>query len=1433
MLRRIVKSTLYFVYVVSVAATISYVAIISKDVNNYFLLVFVALQLLGFILSNVELYLLKRSSVFQNDSVDIGKTGVYVFVDNESLETLRISFLSIKNIRGNQKVFVTSKSERDDLGYLCDEFDFEYCGVNLNVDQDLDSVLITNGHTIVYPDCLLVAERRFNSNVSFVELNHNAYTAHALGVSEKRSDPSKADILAGMNENNSVPVYTGGPIVANVKKCHFEENSFEKGNNEFALAVAHAISQGKSGTITSHPCCECMSSNEIENNISSRFNRLSVSRNLKRHPQYVDTMTGIFKRYLGWYYTKLYWLRSIIISILALALVIACIVGIPDKSQLFALGIAVFISNCSIYFLSNLSGDQRKFLDRVRDSILEMEALAHHALSKLRIKTEKTNLRIRFVPFYFLVLCAALLFRFWRVVNDLIFTTEVPWADIALVCIVSFVLLSLYSAMSEYLSARQRSFARRSVSITGSSSYESMWIVDLTHRGAAYLTEVPFDLGDETPLVFRIPTMKGDSLITVVGKVTYCGKREGGYQVGVAFKELSQNDLDDLILFCSVIFPYHKARNIDDSESISTERPFQIKEVSKRPKNLLSLSLYALVLLVIIGISFSSLPTLEKNELDSSLVKRSGGSFEVISLRDNFSSNSSIYDFETLGQSDDENREQVTVGSSVYFDSNNDGVKDQSEAPLNGASIEIFSAGGKQLYQNQQGEFSFTENNGNSRFSYDGQGNLTLRSIPTGKYYVNLVNSDGSVHPNNLTINRSGLTRSSKGFRSDIFEVDTQNSGNIEALSFGFNVKSDLEVFPEIINPPKNGFVSGDTVNVRVSVRNSGFGVAKRGFVLSAKLGDEFNKNSLVLNNSGVFRPCGFNELELQCTGAVELKPGEVSSVEFSVVSSISSTSSSTRRLIDAKVIAAKDDDSEIGSSISNNSMKIVLPVGKFSSVGDQVFLDRNGNGTQDVGENGVSGIRVGLREFRDINGDGIKDPGETPEIANDVSDVNGYFGTSSGRSGFQNLTPGSSYALTFSSIPNNFEVTNAKKNEEQQWETSFVPVGENEVNVNFDLGLKPKLENVKVKLSLNQESSKKKEELLNQLSGIESRIYEVSELNVSQQNPIAIGLSDGTGELIFEPIEVTGDQSRYKVEIDLPQGLKISRSLLGGSTSKNTFRVVTKELTARRLASLNIKLQETGSTVEGKLLVDFNNDARPDEKEGAPKNIRVTLVSEDGTTKTVKTNSYGEYSFKDVKSGSYMLGFPKGDLPHGFILGGIGKNEIKKDLFGRKEKLVKVDLNSQVRIRNIFLVADSQLSGRVYDFAKDVGRPRLISNAGVTISDGPEVISSTKSDSIGRYEFNDLIGGEKTIDFNVSGNIRSLETDLVAGENVIDSENVVSPKEFDLYSLFKGQNPIRYSDSESLSNVLKILLVIGISLIFLIFAILFRRKKLIYRASE
>ena len=105
-----------------------------------------------------------------------------------------------------------------------------------------------------------------------------------------------------------------------------------------------------------------------------------------------------------------------------------------------------------------------------------------------------------------------------------------------------------------------------------------------------------------------------------------------------------------------------------------------------------------------------------------------------------------------------------------------------------------------------------------------------------------------------------------------------------------------------------------------------------------------------------------------------------------------------------------------LGSGEFNDTLDAGLV--ETAMIGDKVFQDTNGNGVQDMGENGVNGVKVTLTGG---GADGVIGTGgdDTMEMQN-TTDMNG----AAGMYKFNDLIPGVEYKVTFSMLPAGFGFT-------------------------------------------------------------------------------------------------------------------------------------------------------------------------------------------------------------------------------------------------------------------------------------------------------------------------------------------------------------------------------------------------------------------------
>jgi hypothetical protein len=1423
MFRRYKRFFVWTAYVVASVATICSLAIDSHLHPSYLWLLAI-IVFIGFISGSAELYLLKRGPqkiiVSNNDT----SHEALVFVRNEDAEALRISFLSLKHLRGDVNVTVLCSPGRGEVRFLCDEFGFGYVESVNDIHVSRSNVLITNGHTIIYPDALLVAARRLSTEISYVELNHSVYSSHALGNNDAETEISRATLISQSLSTYSIPYYTGGPIFIRADACDFSPIVREdQPISHFADAIARVLSHGVQGTITSHACCECMSDDEIDHNISSRINRIMVARQMRAGLHGIGSFDTIVRRFIAVIATKMSWVRPWAM-LLTGGFIIASTARLCDLTKISWQSLVAFIfAQSASFFISRMNGDRRKIVNRLHDRLFECEAYLHTRVSGVR-RSHTPRHHVKFNSAFLIVLQTTLALRLYLFIRHYRYDSTKFLSYILSVALAVITLVAIYRALKRYLSARQRAFARRQVSITGSSSYEPMWIVDLTHRGAAYISDQRLDVGDETPLVFRVPTIDGDSLITVVGKVTYCGPSGDAYQVGVAFKELSQEALDQLILYCSILYPFNQVRNVDDEEHI-------VETVEKAPvrgqRNMLSFAIAAFIIFSLLSLGLSVLPISQ----GKSVAHNSHSSGVVASA---FSSQSGLYDIRSLSLETQPDSLGATLASTLFWDDNANGIQDHGEAGMSGVHVSLYNASDKLItvrdgrVDKKGGEFVTTNENGLYSFS----------NISTGTYYLTFTQLPASSQFSINVKTRSRAWPTLNGYRSANFTLSSHQKFSASQFALGFVRPFDLRITQEIVDRPGNGFAQGDFVHVKVTARNDGPNPARAGYRVNELLPSGLDPDSVEMIVKDGFSPCSFDGSRMQCVSTQPLDAGQSKDIEFRVKSNLLPSALSDARMLVATIDSSPRDRAETqlaSASASNNSDSIVVPVSGSTSIGDRVFFDANANGIADAGEPGIAGVQVSLHAYEDINGDGVRDPGEDPEVARDTTDARGYFGASRGASNFENLDVTKQYSIVFSSLPKELvaEATFIDRNDSRDVNktnirslaTPFVHLNDGEVNLSFDLGLVAKSNSITSTLFIDKNGNHKFDAKEKAVAGATIRLYRWVDVNHDRKTqtsemksaPDAIVRTDAKGNFAINGIASPDENTYFALSIDAPRGYGASKNGTSSwidSIGTTTFRFHKLSAYKKFVAALN----ERQGSVSGTMWADTIRNGRFDRGEHGVSHINVRLVSSTGKTYRAVTNHDGSYTFKKVAAGKYFVGVDKTSLPTGYFVGAFGNDDIKESIAGRKDITLTVKPGAQVSIPDLILSPQAELrsTAKVSVSGKNVHTSIALK------SSGSKVVSTT-SDAQGNFIVSSIIPGPYDID--VAG-VRAAKVELVPGRNI---DQAASPSDSPVDNVLHGRFSkfvLQRAQFNALRGICRWFLMAGLAWMI---AILIYRRKIFY----
>ena len=306
----------------------------------------------------------------------------------------------------------------------------------------------------------------------------------------------------------------------------------------------------------------------------------------------------------------------------------------------------------------------------------------------------------------------------------------------------------------------------------------------------------------------------------------------------------------------------------------------------------------------------------------------------------------------------------------------------------------------------------------------------------------------------------------------------------------------------------------------------------------------------------------------------------------------------------------------------------------KTASIGDRVWFDANGNGTQDAGEAGMGGVKVNL-----YNAAGAV-------VASATTDASGHYL-------FSNLVPGNYYLGFVPPAGYNFTkadvggyATDSDVNPATGLSTTWIALKSGDVQLDWDAGL------VKCAPVTGSIGNRVWED--NNYNGVQEAGelgvagVKVNLLNASNQI-IATTTTNASGNYLFDNL-VAGS---YKVAVVRPSGFYYTKANVGNDASDSDVDASTGRSGLIKLAAgQNDMSWDAGiyrkASLGDKVWRDADHDGVQDSNEAGIAYIKVQLFSGSGALlATTYTNANGNYKFADLDPGSYSLKFDKSGVYH------------------------------------------------------------------------------------------------------------------------------------------------------------------------------------------
>ncbi|MYM26026.1 hypothetical protein GTP46_25690 [Duganella sp. FT135W] len=636
----------------------------------------------------------------------------------------------------------------------------------------------------------------------------------------------------------------------------------------------------------------------------------------------------------------------------------------------------------------------------------------------------------------------------------------------------------------------------------------------------------------------------------------------------------------------------------------------------------------------------------------------------------------------------------VSLGDKVWYDTNRNGVQDSGEAGVAGVKVTLLDAAGNPV--------------AGATATTDASGNYSFTGLKPGTYSVQF---DKTTLPAGYDFTSTG--QGTTATDSDA-NTTTGKTGSVTLASGGSNYDLDAGII-----------VKQATLGDRVWEDTNGNGIQDSGEQgidgATVQLKDSAGHvvGTVVTHDGGQY--------------SFTVDPGTYS---------VSVTAPTGYVATGAGQGGNSATDSDVDAS--GNTGAIVLTAGQVNkdvdagfykpvSLGDKVWYDTNRNGVQDSGEAGVAGVKVVLL-----------DASGNPTGATATTDASGNYS-------FTGLKPGT-YSVQFdkTSLPANYDFTSTGQGttatdsdaNTTTGKTGGVTLASGGSNYDLDAGI-----------------------IIKQAT-VGDRVWEDTNGNGIQDSGeagivgVKVDLKDESGNIV--KTTTTGTDGKYSFTVD-PGKYSISVTAPTGMTATGQHSGadgVDSDVNASGQSDLvTLAPGQTNNDVDAgfykavtlgdKVWYDSNRNGVQDSGETGVAGVKVILLDAAGnpTGATATTDASGNYSFTNLKPGTYSVQFDKTSLPANYVFttADVGTNDAKdSDANVTSGKTASVTLASGAVNNDLdagIVVVQAKLGDTVWEDknangVQDAGESGI---AGVTVqlkNAAGTVVQTTTTGADGKYSF-------------------------------------------------------------------------------------------------
>jgi len=646
---------------------------------------------------------------------------------------------------------------------------------------------------------------------------------------------------------------------------------------------------------------------------------------------------------------------------------------------------------------------------------------------------------------------------------------------------------------------------------------------------------------------------------------------------------------------------------------------------------------------------------------------------------------------------------KATIGDRVWDDKNANGIQDDGEAGIVGATVQLKDANGKVVQTTQTGA--------DGKYSFAADAGTYTVAVTAPKGYVFTATTAGSNTAVDSNVNSSGQSGAITLANGET--NNTIDAGLYKTASVGDRVWLD-----------KNGDGlqnSGEAgiCNIKVTLLDA------NGKQVGASVYTDANGNYQFTNLKPGTYSVQFDKSTLPdgmvfTTANVGNNAGTYDSIDSDVNAnglshSFTLASGEVNSTVDAGVLAA-------------------------ATIGDRVWLDKNGNGVQDSGESGKSGVTM---ELRDSSG---------KVVDTTVTDSNGYykFSVEAGTYSVAMKVP-TGYATT---VKNAGSSDALDSNADASGNLGKVTVSAGQNVTNLDAGLvQTGAIGDRVWYDTNGDGIQQSNE-----SG--ARGVKVTLLN-EKGVVIATDVTDASGNYLFSDV----GPGKYSVKVDAPDGYIFTKQNQGYYDTNDSDADANGLISQFTLAQGVVdKTRDAGlvkeSSIGNRVWEDSNANGIQDAGEKGVDGVTVKLYDANGALKaTTVTHDGGEYLFDGLSAGSYKVEVTNSSGWF-FTKSGAGTDATDSDITSVNGSVgrtgtITLGTGQNITTEDAGIYRKASIGDKVWrdsnhNGVQDAGEEGI---GGVTValydSATKKQLASVKTDANGNYKFGDLTPGSYYLVFD------------------------------------------------------------------------------------